>query len=199
MKCIDPGTIQALIDGELDISVKKEVEKHITGCEECCKAYDNLKKSDDFAFGKLTNYRQFCEENYKPDSRECNEKKPDTSVFTMRKEVKGFMFKYKKIAAAVCIAASITLCATVQPVRAFISEALSIFRVENVKGFNVSYADMQEIRQKLEQKEREIDIDNIGKIVREGFETRKVPMDVIKAEAGFRFCFLLTQKTTILK
>ena len=195
MKCIDSGTIQALIDGELDISVKKSVEKHIIGCEKCNKAYESLKKSDDFAFGKLTDYRQFCEENHMPDirkrdtitqdSREYNGKKPDTAVLTMGKEVKGFMFKYRKIAAAVCLAASITLCVTVQPVRAFISEALSIFRVENIKGFKVSFADMEEIRQKLAQKKGEIDIDSIGKIKREGFQVRKVSMDEVKNAAGF--------------
>ena len=195
MKCIDSGTIQALIDGELDISVKKGVEKHITDCEKCNKAYESLKKSDDFAFGKLTACRQFCEENYNPDmrkkddmpldNREYSGKKSDAGEILMKKEVKGFMFKYRKIAAAVCIAASITLCATVQPVRAFISEALSIFRVESVKGFRVSLADMEEIRKKLEQKEGEIDIDSIGKIISEGFEIGKVQADEAKAAAGF--------------
>lgn len=150
----------------LDISVKKDVEKHIKSCEKCSEAYDSLKKSDDFAFGKLADYRQFCEENYMPDfrkqdamtldSRECSGKKPDTVVMTMSKGVKGFMFKYRKIAAVVCLVATITMCATVQPVKAFISDALSIFRVENIKGFKVSFADMEEIRKKLAQKEEEI-------------------------------------------
>lgn len=195
MKCIDLGAIQALIDGELDISMKKDVEKHITGCEKCKKTYDGLKKNDDFAFGKLTAYKQFCEENYMPDtvnrdgmtlnSTEYKVKEPDTGVPARKKEVSGFMFKYRKIAAAVCIAATVTLCATVQPVKAFISDALSIFRVEGVKGFEVSLADMEEIRQKLEQKNGEIDIDSIGKIQRQGFEDRKVSMDEIKTAAGF--------------
>ena len=195
MKCIDLGTIQALIDGELDISEKKGVEKHIMDCEKCGKAYEDLKKSDDFTFGKLTAYSQFCEENYGPDirnrnamllnNRKVNGKTPDTADSSIWKEGNRFMFKYKKIAAAVCLAASITLCVTVQPVRAFISEALNIFRVENVKGFMVSYTDMEEIRQQLEQKNGEIDVDSIGKIKREGFEVRKVPVDEAKAVAGF--------------
>jgi hypothetical protein len=195
MKCIDSGTIQALIDGELEISVKKGVEKHIADCDKCSKAYDSLKRNDDFAFGKLTAYRQFCEENYIQDIKKCDAmpldnrkhsgKKPDAGELLMKKEVKGFMFKYRKIAAAVCIAATVTLCAAVQPVRAFISEALSIFRVESVKGFRVSLADMEEIRQKLEQKEGEIDIDSIGKIKREGFRTSKVSASEAKAAAGF--------------
>lgn len=195
MKCIDSGTLQAYIDGELDISLKKDVERHISSCEKCTKAYENLKKYDDFAFAKLTSYRQFCEENYIPDIREksaanadnsgYNPENPDLTVPIMRKGVTGFMFKYRKVAAAVCIAAVITTCATVQPVRAFISDALSIFRVENVKGFKVSYADMEELRRKLAQKEEEIDIESIGKIQREGFGTQKVSGDEARAEAGF--------------
>lgn len=195
MKCIDSGTMQALIDGELDISVKKDVEKHIINCEKCSEAHDSLKKSDDFAFRKLADYRQFCEENYMPDfrkqeamtinSKECYGKKPYTVEVTMSKGVKGFMFKYRKFAAVACLAAAITMCATVQPVKAFIADALSIFRVENIKGFKVSFADMEEIRKKLVQKEKEIDIDSIGKIKREGFEERTVSVDEVKDAAGF--------------
>ena len=196
MKCIDLGIIQALIDGELDIAEKKGVEKHIMDCEKCSKVYEGLKKNDDFAFAKLTAYRQFCNENYLPDLKDGNEmspnsgkfirKTPETADYTFKKEGIGFMKKYRKTAAAACLAVSIALCVTVQPVRAFISEALNIFRVETVKGFRVSYADMQEIRQKLEQKEGEINIDSIGKITREGFENGKVTVSEAKANAGFR-------------
>ncbi len=199
MKCIDSGTLQAYIDGELDISVKKDVEKHITGCEKCNKAYEGLKKNDDFAFGKLTGYRQFCEENYTPyigkgdamaaGSRENSGKQQYAGVTAIKKDVKGSMFKYRKIAAAACFAAVITVCATVQPVKAFISEALSIFRVENVKGIQVSYGDMEELRRKLALKEEEIDIDSIGKIQREGFETAKISVEEVKAAAGFPVLF----------
>lgn len=195
MKCMDSGTIQAFIDGELDISFKRDVEKHIKSCGKCNEAYENLKRNDDFVFGKLTGYRQFCEENYltctgnrditdlRHKRHSCEES--DSEVFIVRKGVKKFMLKYRKIAAVVCLVAIITLCATVQPVKAFISDALNIFRVENVKGFKVSLADMEEIRQKLAQKAGEINIDSIGKIKSEGFVTRQVSADEAKTAAGF--------------
>ncbi len=193
MKCIDSGTIQALIDGELDISVKKDVEKHLADCEKCKDAYDGLKRNDDFAFGKLTAYREFCQEIPAAggkDSAGMNNKEhkvpgTGTGVQARKKKAKGSMFKYRKIAAVACIAAFLTLCATVQPVKAFISDALSIFRVEGVKGFGISFADMEEIRQKLEQGEGEIDIDSVGSIQRQGFEGRTVSMKDIKNAADF--------------
>lgn len=195
MKCIDPGTLQAFIDGELDISVKKGVEQHLADCEKCCGAYEGLKRSDNFAFGRLTEYRKFYEENHMPenrkqdaafpDERDCNSVEADPAGLAGSKGVKGSMFKYKKIAAAACIAASITLCVTVQPVRAFISDALSIFRVENVKGFSISYADMEEIRQKLQREEGDIDIDKFGRINREGFGRKTVSAGEAKDAAGF--------------
>lgn len=204
MKCVDSGTIQAFIDGELDISMKKDVEKHIKSCGKCSEKYNSLKKSDDFAFGKLTGYRQFYEENYLPGTgnrnitapchKEQNMKNNDSEVFIVKKGAKEFMLKYRKIAAAICLVATVTLCATVQPVKAFISDALNIFRVENVKGFKVSLADMEEIRQQLEQKAGEINIDSIGKIKSEGFGARKVSVDEAKAAAGFPVLFPLDAK-----
>jgi len=185
MRCVDSGTIQAFIDGELDIAVKKDVENHIKSCRKCSEAYDGLKKADDFAFGKLTGYKQFCEEYYNPDDKKFYSKKHDAGTILSKKEVKGFMFKYRKIAAAACIAASITLCVTVQPVKAFISEALNVFRVENVKGFKVTLSDMEEIRTKLAQKEGEINIESMGKIISEGFDTREASADEAKTAAEF--------------
>ena len=185
MKCVDTGTMQAFIDGELEIAVKKDIEKHLADCSKCSEMYDSLKKNDDFVFGNLTAYRQFCEENYDPDTMEFTGSRIDTETIPFKKDVKGFMYKYRKIAAAACIFLTVTLCITVQPVRAFISEALNIFRVESVKGLKVSLSDMEKIRNVLSQKEGEISIDSMGKIIREGFDDGKVTIDEARADADF--------------
>lgn len=188
MKCVGTGTIQAYIDGELELSEKKEIQKHLEECEKCGREYETLKKTDDMVFARLSAYKQYCGENYAASgkysysgSREprYNEKKTDRTV-----KSKGFIIKYKKAFTAACVAAVLTICVTVQPVRAFISEALNIFRVENVKSFQISYADIEEIQRKLEEKEGDIELENFGKIMVEGFTEQRLTVDEAKAANG---------------
>ena len=194
MRCFNAGTIQAYIDGELDIAVKKNLENHIADCAGCRKTLENLKNTDDFVFEKTSLYRRFCEEKYTPAVKEFKAGEmefkagePETGeFFTGRKQIsimkgmRDFMMKYKKIAVAACLCIAVILCVTVQPVRAFISEALSIFRVENVKGIKVSLADMEEIRRKLAEKEGNIDIESLGDIALEGFEQKTISVEEAK-------------------
>ncbi len=185
MKCVETGTIQAYIDGELDIPMKKEIQRHLEECEKCGREYESLKRTDDMVFAKLSAYKQYYEENcpargkhHPAESRQLlsDRKKPAALV-----KNRGFIFKYRKAAIAACITVVLTICATVQPVRAFISEALNIFRVESVKTIRISYDDMMEIQRKLEEKEGDIDLDHFGKVTMEGFDEQRLTISEAKA------------------
>jgi hypothetical protein len=187
MKCIGIGEIQAYIDGEPDISRKKEIEHHLETCEKCAKEFEKLKTTDNAVFEKLSVYNQFCAENYKP-SGKCGNKNtaanpsPRKTQETQEKSKAGwFIIKYKKAISAACVAVILTLCVAVQPVRAFISEALNIFRVENVKSLQISFSDMEDIRRQLEQKTGDIELDQFGKIESEGFAEQKLSVREAKA------------------
>lgn len=185
MKCFGTGMIQSYIDGELDISMKKEIQKHLEECEKCGREYETLKKTDDMVFAQLSAYKQYCDENFAASGKH-HHAEGLRSRHGEKKQVavlknKGFIFKYKKAFTAACIAAVLTICVTVQPVRAFIAEALNIFRVENVKSFQISYADMEEIRRKLEEKQGDIELENFGKIMVEGFSEQRMTIDEAKA------------------
>ena len=164
MKCVEAGDIQAYIDGELELSRKKEIQKHLEECEKCHREYITLKKTDDLVFEKLSAYKQFYEENNTVTSRNHSKQRqeqmmqgtsnpdraskhqnvqnrePGYKAEKQNKNAKnkGIIFKYRKAFIAASVAAVLTICVTVQPVRAFISDALSIFRVENVKSFQIS-------------------------------------------------------------
>lgn len=180
MKCITSGTMQAFIDGELDIAMKKEVRNHLEICKRCGKEYEQLKKADDFVYGKLTTYKEYCGEHYNPAGKTWsvgmvkNEAEQEPSGKNVKRRP---VLRMNKAMTAACIAAALTLCVAIQPVRAFISEALNIFRVENVKSLQISYSDMEEIRRLLEQKRGEIDIENFGKITTEGFSEQELSLE----------------------
>ncbi len=206
MKCVESRVIQAYIDGELELSRKKEFQKHLEECEKCHREYIILKKTDDMVFDKLSAYKQFYEENNTVTSKNkeqrqermmqgtsnpnraskhqnVQDQEPGYKAAKQNKNVKntGFIFKYRKAFTAASVAAMLTICVTVQPVRAFISDALSIFRVENVKSFQISYADIEEIQRKLEEKAGDIELENFGKIMMKGFAEQRLTVDEAKA------------------
>jgi hypothetical protein len=178
VKCIKPGIIQAYIDGELDIAGKKDIEKHIGECEKCRESYNRLKNTDDFVFEKTSVYKQHY--------AKCAVPQTDNKfVAVTDKAGPGFFPKFRKVIGAACICLAVAVCVTIQPVRAFITNALSIFRIENIKGLNISLADLEEIRSRLAAKENEINIENMGRIVMDGFITSEVSMEEVKTFKDF--------------
>lgn len=90
------------------------------------------------------------------------------------------MLKSRKFASAACVALIVTVCITVQPVKAAIASALSIFRVENVKGITVTLEDMQQIQSKLSSGQGEISLDKMGSIKMEGGKKRTSSREDVK-------------------
>lgn len=185
MKCVGTGTIQSFIDGELDIMKKKEIQKHLEVCKKCSQEYETLKQTDDVVFTKLSAYKQYCEENYTASGKhrpaESGQSLSEGRKPVMAVKKNSFIFKYKKAFTAACVAAVLTICVAVQPVRAFISEALNIFRVENVKSIQISLEDIKEMQRKLEEKKGDIKLENFGEISMDGFTERRLTIDEAKA------------------
>lgn len=184
MKCFDAGTLQAYIDGELEIDVKKKLESHLEACPECKGHLDELKANDDFAFAKINSYRQFTFDNAEPSGKAAVPKRKNLLDYSNPKGVENFMFKYKKLLAAACSIALVVTCLSFQPVRAAISNALSIFRVDNVQGIKVTLDDIQQIQKKLNGMDSQIDMDKLGKITRQGGESKQVSVDEALKLAG---------------
>lgn len=99
------------------------------------------------------------------------------------------MLKQRKFIAAACAALLVTACVTVQPVKTALASALSIFRVENVKGINITLEDMQEIQQKLSSGKGEISLDKMGSIVVNGGHKRVSSQEDVKNLADMNVAF----------
>jgi len=188
MKCPDIGVIQAYIDCELNVEERKKVENHISQCKACESKYLKFKENDNFVFDKMQVYKQHFED--------CPMKQQNTfkeGIVNENKNIKRgvsyYMIKYKKTAAIACVAAAVAICMTVQPVRGAISNALSIFRVQDVKGLKISLEDLESIERKLKRGEKDIEIDNLVKINTTGGEEGKISVKEAKEIKDFQVIF----------
>lgn len=178
MKCPENDVLQAYIDGELEIGIRKNIENHLADCDKCKNKLSVLRENDDFVFAKLKNYRKHFEECNVPSSAQLGVK--GRNIKSNNKGAFNYMSKYKKIAAAACAVLVVTACITIQPVKAAIANALSIFRAENVKGINITLEDMQEIQRHLSSGQGEINLDKMGSIKVQGGQKRTSSKEDVK-------------------
>lgn len=183
MQCPNEGTIQAFIDKELNPSEMKELEIHLFQCNRCKETYRNLSTINSFVFNKIQDYTEYSDNNYIKSQEVYKEKvKVKRGVFEIMKS-------YKKIISATCAVVVLTTCIAVKPIRAAISNAVSIFRAEDIKGINVSIDDMKKLQEGLQSQNANIDIDKIGNVKHEGGELKTVTIDEAKELVPFKITF----------
>lgn len=179
MICPNDGKIQAYIDDELNETEMEEIERHISECEKCKKSYESLKSIDNFVFEKINDYGN-------GESTSFNNKKSKYLEQEIYKKGEfNFMKRYKKTIIAASLGVVITSCVAVQPIRAAISNAVSIFRASDIKGINITLDDVKKLQKELESKTMDINIDSIGKVKQEGGEYKKVTLEDAKKEIPF--------------
>jgi hypothetical protein len=194
MKCPETGTVQAYIDGELDIGMRKDLEIHIRGCEKCRSAFECLKENDDFSFDKLTYYKKAMENDTNAiEFGNANESKKATdpektvkfNVLGNSKGVYGFMQKYKKYITAACAVVVLATCLSIQPVRAMISDALSVFRVDNFKGLRITPQELAQLKENLSKGQGDFTLDKIGRIKVDGGQKKTVSQTELENSCSF--------------
>ncbi|HEY9059538.1 MAG TPA: DUF4367 domain-containing protein [Pseudobacteroides sp.] len=188
MKCQDNGFLQAYIDGELEIDIRKQLEQHLGQCEKCTETLSVLKANDDFAFMKIKAYRDnmyervnTVNESERPIQVKSNDYNENNVKKQNKKGVSKIMLKNKKIAAVACAAVLLTSSLAFQPVRAAISNTLLIFRANDVKSINITLDDIRNIKEQMMQRDAEIDLKNMGKIKTTGGEHKNINLEEAKA------------------
>jgi transcription elongation factor Elf1 len=189
MKCPSIDILQAYIDGELEIEIKKKVENHIINCSKCSLQYKTLKENDNMVFDAIGKYKNYIDDNMKvqlkplkagESVKDAHESKDSSNRFT------SFIVKYKKIAAAFIAVALISSYVAIGPVRAAVSDMLSIFRAENLTGINLTMQDLNDIQKKLQNKSPEIAIKDMGKISVSGGEQKRSSLKEVQDLEDFR-------------
>jgi hypothetical protein len=202
MKCPSAGILQSMLDGELDIGLKKQTEQHLQQCPACKCSYDALKGNDDLVFTGIQPYREYFEsENGEPFARKIFGKPASIGVFPSyvnsalpgnRNSMKGWNImlnwikKNHKLAAAACLILVLLVSVTVQPIRAAISNALTIFRVEKIKGITFTMEDIQKIQDQINQKNPNISMDQLGSMKMTGGENKQISLSEAAVPGDFQ-------------
>jgi hypothetical protein len=187
--CFDRGILQAYLDGELDIMERKAVEQHLLNCPDCRQTLDVLKANDDFAFAKIDGYKSYVETKLSSAGNAAQAGLRSGPNSFKLKGVVCLMRRYRNVAAAACIIIALTASVTIKPVRAALSNALMIFRVEDVKTIRLSLQDLEEIRARIESKAPEIDLAKFGKVKLNGGEMESLTVDETKKLPDFQVVF----------
>jgi len=196
MICPEEGLLQSYIDNELDPEEKNHIERHLLSCENCAAVYKGLKDTEDFTGDMMGRYSQYVSKNYSSSKGKAwNGKYPEfdrklINDYSEKKERRGaylmsYVNKYRKMAAGFCIALLAIVCVKVLPVSAAVTSFLSIFRVENISGINLSASDIQEIQDVLSQNNADVDIEKFGKIETSGGEKQRATFAEAEEFIGF--------------
>lgn len=210
MKCPTTGMLQSMLDGEMDIGLKKQMEQHLVQCPSCKDTFDALKENDDLVFAGIQPYKEYFEGgNDDPVIRRPggNPRNVGTLRHTGKRgntgknrNTKGWSImlnwirKNHKLVTAACLTLVLLVCVTVQPIRAAISSALTIFRVEKIKGISLTMEDIQEIQDQINRKNPDINIDQLGRMQMSGGETRQSSLSEAAIPDDFK---LLVPKSLI--
>lgn len=202
MKCPSIGVLQSLLDGEMDISLKKQMEQHLLQCAVCKNTFDNLRENDDLVFSRVQTYRQHMDtEKGDPAARKTygnvgrfgsfpkNGKLAYSENGNIRKGWNGmlnWMKKNHKLMTAACLTLVLLVCVTVQPIRAAISNALTVFRVEKIKGIALTMDDIRQIQDQINQKNPNINIDQLGSMKMTGGETKQKSLSEAAVPVDFQ-------------
>lgn len=173
MKCLNEGYIQAYIDRELDKNEIREVEAHLFDCEKCKALYREMNSANNLVRDSLMAYKKDL--IYEKLENSLNNKK---GVFDNMK-------RYKSVIVAAGLVLVITTCIAVKPIRAAISDMVSIFRIQELKSVNISLNDINKLKEAIKNQESNIDIDKIGKVNYQGGEKESVTIEGAKNSLSF--------------
>lgn len=180
MNCISENQLQAYLDAELDQEAQLAVESHLESCTACKCLYEDMLAVNDFcgaAIGDFVNQDAGVSQSLAP-----------SPLVTLEpnKGRTNFMKTYKRYiasAAAVCL---LVAGFTVEPVKAAVSDAVSIFRANNIQSVDISLEDLRALESALSQNEGKIDIENLAKVETKGGESKTVTLDEAQSAARFK-------------
>lgn len=196
MNCLSENLIQAYIDGETKPEQARQIMLHLEQCKTCKQRFSDMKIQNEFVGAQLTEYnfqihaaigekaglsKGMLEKAKGADTAFASYGKTHSDKGA-RKQMKTYQ-KWIATAAAVGI---IVVGMSSEPVKAAVSDAVSIFRAERIETVDISLASLQQLEQSISAKEGEIHIDNLADIVQSGGETKAVSADEAKGLVNFK-------------
>jgi hypothetical protein len=160
MKCPNEGFVQSYVDCEVDLKEKNIFEEHLKLCYKCRNKVNEAKKNDEFIYSKVKKYKDYMENLYVMENEFLEENKFNTK----NGRLKNMVIKYKRLVAMISIAILVSLSLTFQPVRAAISNALMVFRADDINTISIADDEILEIRKQIESGVGEVDLKGLGEL-----------------------------------
>ncbi len=164
--CLDEGTLQAYLDGEVTKEKKQQIENHLAACSHCQSHLKELENNNTFVNLHLTTYKKHLDRmepaiGYKPGyhadiSKDENHQR--------KKGVLAMLARYKKIIAAAAVVASLGISLSFAPVRTVAAQLLTLFRVQKIETTGISIDDLNHIQRAFYNNGTKLNIENFGKI-----------------------------------
>lgn len=183
MNCLSDNQLQAFLDEEGTELEKAQIALHLEQCQFCQAAYERLQENNLFCKAHIGNYQEtvWAETSIKPTARII----PIENHHNKNRGVTKTMKTYKKYLMTACALGLVVMGFTVEPVRAAVGDAVSIFRAQDIKTVDISLNDLKELEQSLAKQEGSIDIENLAKIKQNGSENKKITKDEAQGSVNY--------------
>lgn len=197
MNCLGENLIQMYIDQETDEKLRQDIEAHLQQCSGCQEAYEVLLENHAFCLEVFSDYGQAIDQELlQVEDQMTTEGVTSLEVYKNQKKAKEtvkpnkgaswIMKKYQKYIASAAVIGLIVTGMSIEPVRASVSDVVSIFRANDMKTVDISLASLQEVEKALTEREGKINIDNLAKINQSGGESRNfTSLSAAEEEMGF--------------
>lgn len=179
MNCISESRLQAYLDRELNTIDKAEVELHLSGCEACQNLLEKMTENEQFTSDKVGHFLSGL------DLQSNMTFSTPVNTIERTRGVKPYMKAYKKYAITAAAAVILVVGFTVEPVKAAVSDAVSIFRANHIATMDISLEDLSALERGLSQNAGNIDIENLAQVQTTGGESKNVSLEA--AQNGVTF------------
>lgn len=179
MNCLSENQLQAYLDSELDQAANLAVKHHLDSCGACKTLYEAMLEINTFSSAAIGDFI-----GHEAQLSEAHVPSPQTHINPNKGRINS-MKAYKRYiasAAAVCL---LVAGFTIEPVKAAVSDAVAIFRANDIQSVDISLEDLKALESALSQNEGKIDIENLAKVETKGGESKTVTLP--EAQGAVRF------------
>lgn len=183
MNCLSDNQIQAYLDGEVSASEAARLAEHMTQCRFCKAAYERLEANDQFCQKHIGGFLEALDTT--KTEMPLAPILPIENHLNRNKGAKNNMKAYKKYLLTACAVGLVVGGLTVEPVRATVSDMVSIFRAQDIKTVDISLADLKALEEGIAKQEGKIDIENLAKIEQKGSEFKTISLAEAQSSVNF--------------
>jgi len=163
--CREEGTLQAYLDGELDVDMAAQVAGHVAGCGACRERLDELEALAAGSTAALAPYRRETAAAVRPVRVPRMRHLPYRyRPLTKTRRFANMVQRHKWFAGAAAAVLALAVFLSWAPGRGLAAQFLNIFRMERIQVVEITPEDMAQLERFLDGQGGEVDIKNFGRV-----------------------------------